>query len=267
MMMYVTRSDGSLWITLPGEHTSGHYSHIPFLMARAGSRIANALGMAVLPGVVAGAFDDRLTDALPGSFAYRCLDGADLEVISRDVDTLVDHRATHLAQMNRIAAGKRVRGDLRRWSRTSVTVSGGRLDNSAAHPDAGKIWSFGDHQQPLTDATLYRTPSAYLRLSVGREVFALDADETKPAELWVVSAAGPNTSTPNPKRLEHSLMLFEFFSEATPVIATCEEAEGRVTLATEYPSCSTPALASRAGGASRLAPPFVELCTGGGCCD
>ena len=264
MMYYATRSDRSLLVALPGLDRMGHYPHVTFLMARSGSAIAQALGLLPMPGVVAGAFDNRLTDAPTGGFVYRCLDGIDLEIDSGG--SAVDHRATHLARMDRIAPGKRLRGDLRRWSNSTIQVRGGRLDNAAAHPDAGKIWSFGNHAQPLTDATLYRSGAATVRLSAGSSVDSFSTYGDHTAELWVVSAAGPRSDAPNPKRLEHSHLLFEFLSDAEPIIPTCAAAEGRITLPTELP-CTSTAVASTRGGFTGVAPPHMDLCYGGGCCD
>lgn len=265
MMYYVRRSDGSVLVAVPGSHPLGHYPHVPFLMARSGSAVASALGLVPMPGVVAGAFDARLADASSNGFVFRCLEGVDIDIVAGDGTTVVDHRATHLAQMTRIAPGKRLRGDLRRWSPTTVTVRGGRLDNAAAHPDAGKVWTFGDYQQPLTDATLYSVPAANIRLSTGARVDTFTSNALAPAELWVVSSAGPRVDAPDPKRLEHSAILFEFLSGASAVIPTCAEAEGRITLATELP-CAVTTVASTRGGFTAAAPPHVELCYGGGDC-
>lgn len=263
MMGYISRTDGSILVALPGPHPMGHHSHAPFLMARTGSAVAGALGMTAMPGVVAGAFDDRLVDAPAGAFVFRCLEGCDVEISAGGADS-VANRATHLAQMYNIARGRRLRNDVRRWSQSTVTLRGGRLDNSAAHPDAGKIWSFGSHQQPLTDATLFTAAGATLRLSSGSRVSTYEAAGD---ELWVVSAAGQRTYAGNPKRLEHGVILFNYFADAEPVVtATCEEAEGRITLASELP-CTGGSLASRDGGVARNAPPYVELCYGGGWCD
>ena len=233
-------------------------------MARTGSAVATALGLTAMPGVVAGAFDDRLADAPSGAFVFRCLDGCDIEIDSGT--NAVDNQATHLAQMYRIAQGKRLRNDLRRWSNATVTLRGGRLDNSAAHPDAGKLWTFGSYQQPLTDATLYSAATATVRLAAGTTVTTYIADAGEMAELWVVSSAGPRTDIADPKRLDHGAILFQYFADAEPVTATCEQAEGRITLATELP-CSTDALASRHARASAAMPPYVDLCYGGGWCD
>lgn len=242
----------------------GHYSHVPFLMAPAGSAIAKALGLTAMPGVVAGAFDMTLADAPAGAFVYRCLDGADLEVTSADGTVAVDNRASQLAQMQAIAPGKRLRNNLGRWAQSTVSVEGGLLDNSAAHPDAGKVWSFGAHQQRLTDATIYSSPSALVRLNVGSRVASYLSDSAHPVDLWIVSAAAPRGDVPNPKRLEHGRLLFEYFADAEPITPTCETAEGRITFATEMP-CSE--ASAHVGGATvRVAPPYVDLCPGGGWC-
>jgi hypothetical protein len=263
MMGYVSRNDGSMLVAMPGHHPSGHYGHIPFLMARSGSAIATALGMTAMPGVQPGAFDDRLVNAPAGSFVYRCLDGIDIDVES-DGSSTVTNNATQLAQMNTIAKGKRLRNDLRRWSAATITLRGGRLDNSAAHPDAGKIWTLGSHRQALTDATLFTTNSATVRLSAGARVATYTASATESAELWVVSSTGPRTDIPDPKRLEHGAILFAYFADADPVVATCEEAEGRITLATEIPCAGGSASTARV--AATELPPYAELCYGGGWC-
>jgi hypothetical protein len=256
-----------LMVAMPGSHALGHYSHVPFLMARSGSAIAGALAMTPMPGVAAEAFDMSLVDTPSGAFVYRCLDGCDLEIVSASGAIAVANRATQVAQMQAIAPGKRLRSNLRRWAQATVTVQGGSLDNSAAHPDAGKIWSFGPYRQALTDATLYRSDAAAVRLMVDAQVLSFEVPATADAQLWVVSAAGPRTDPPNPKRLEHGRILFEYFDEATAVVPTCEEAEGRITLATELP-CATPTIASRRGGVAVMAPPYTEFCPGGGwCCE
>jgi hypothetical protein len=263
MMGYISRSDGSMLVAMPGHHPSGHYGHVPFLMARAGSAVATALGMTAMPGVQPGAFDVDLVNATAGSFVYRCLDGTDIDIDSDGTGAVINN-ATQLAQMTTIAKGKRLRNDLRRWSAATLTLRGGRLDNSAAHPDAGKIWTFGSHRQPLTDATLFTTNSATVRLSAGARVLSYTAGAAETAELWVVSSTGPRTDIPDPKRLEHGAILFAYFADAEPVVATCEEAEGRITLATEIPCGSGTATTSRVAGTEL--PPYAELCYGGGWC-
>jgi hypothetical protein len=264
MMGYITRSDRSVMVAMPGSHALGHYSHVPFLMARSGSAIATALGMTSMPGVAAGAFDMSLADAPSGAFVYRCLDGCDLEIVSANGAVAVDNRATQIAQMQAIAPGKRLRSNLRRWAQSTVTIQGGVLTNSAAHPDAGKTWSFGDFKQKLTDATLYRSDAATVRMAVDDRVLSFAVDAAAPAKLWIVSAAGPRTDPPNPKRLEHGRILFEYLDDAAAIVPTCDEAEGRITLATELPCAAQ--TASTRGGASITAPPYTEFCPGGGWC-
>jgi hypothetical protein len=262
MMGYITRTDRSMLIAMPGHHPMGHYGHVPFLMARTGTPIANALGMTPMPAVVPGAFDDRLANEPAGAFVFRCLEGCDIDV---EGGGAVDHRATQLAQMLQIAKGKRLRNDIRRWSNATVTLRGGRLDNSAAHPDAGKVWSFGSHKQALTDATLYTSSNAAVRLASGASVSVYRPAAGETSHLWVVSSAGPRMDLIDPKRLVHSEVLFQFFADAEPVVATCEEAEGRITMATELP-CTTES-ASAVTRVTRSMPPYVDMCPGGGWCD
>jgi hypothetical protein len=261
MMGFVKRSDSSLLVAMPGHHPMHHYVHVPFLMARAGSPVAAALGMTPMPGVVAGAFDDRLAAAAPGSFVFRCLDGTDIDITTGDRGNVaVANHASQLAQMHLIAPGKRLRGNLRRWAQATITLQGGRLDDSAAHPDAGKIWSFGQHQQRLTDAALYHSDRATIRVAIGSDVDTFAASGTDAAELWVISAAGPRTAMneSDPKRLDHGI-LFEYLHDATPVAAYCAEAEGYITPPSALP-CAPSAIASRSGGVAATAPPFAELC-------
>ena len=54
--------------------------------------------------------------------------------------------------MNRIAPDKRVRGNLEKWASSTISLRGGQIENSAAHPDAHKVWTFGNYRQRLTDA-------------------------------------------------------------------------------------------------------------------
>ena len=263
-MGYITRTDRSILVAMPGQDSMGHYPHAPFLMARTGSAVANALGLTSMPNVAPAAFDDKLVDAPSGAFVFRCLDGCDIEIDTGVAP--VENHATQLAQMYRIAKGKRLRNDVRRWSNATVTLRGGRLDNSSAHPDAGKVWSFGAHQQQLTDATVYTASAAAVRLSAGSTVNSYAATTSEAGELWVVSSAGPRSDVPNPKRLEHGAILFQYFADADAVTAICEEAEGRLTLATDLP-CATGAYASLTGAAAAAAPPHVDLCYGGGWCE
>ena len=262
MMGFVRRSDNSILVALPGHHTQAHYAHVPFLMARSGSAIAGALGLTRMPGVAAGAFDTELTSAPTDAFVYRCLDGLDLEVIPNSGGAAVDNQATQLAQMHLIAPGKRVRNNLRRWSSATVSLQGGHLANASAHPDAGKVFSFGSYQQPLTDAARYDVAGATLRVTSGTEVQTFSAGDGAAAELWVVSAAAAPSAASDPKRLEHGGILFEYLSDATPITAYSPDAEGRITMATELP-CAPGALASLGAGAARAYPPMVELCFNG----
>jgi hypothetical protein len=257
MMGFVERTDRSLMVALPGHPRMGHYSHASFLMARRGSAIASALGLAPMPGVVAGAFDQELANNRPEDFVFRCLDHTDIEIGSRTGTMAVDNQATQLAHMDRIAPGKGLRGNLRQWSQATVSLQGGRLVDAAAHPDAGKVWTFGSYSQRLTDAVSYHSSDARIRLGSGAEVRTF-SNERDHAELWVVSAAAAGAEAADPRRLEHGALVFEYLSDATPVTAYCAEAVGRA-VATELP-CTAPSVASLSGGVARAMPPFYELC-------
>ena len=45
MMTFVERTDRSFLVATPGQHALHHMTHVPFLMARKGSAVANALGL------------------------------------------------------------------------------------------------------------------------------------------------------------------------------------------------------------------------------
>ena len=259
MMGFVQRTDGSLIAVTPGHHAMQHFAHVPFAMARTGSRIAAELGMGPAPGVVAEAFDTMAAGAGPDDFVFLCLEHTSLEVAAQAGDVAVDNRADHLAQMHLIAPGKRMRGDLTRWSHATAALSGGRLVNSSAHPDAGKLWTIGTHQQPLTDAVNFEAGEATLRLTAGRDVRIFTPAEGETAELWFVSSAGPRIDQGNPKRLEHGELLSQFLVGAQPAIAECETATGRDVPATGLP-CGVPAFVSASGGAVAAFPPYMELC-------
>ena len=61
-----------------------------------------------------------------------------------------------MAHLHDIAPGKRLRGNVEKWASSTISLRGGKIENSAAHPDAGKVWSFGSYRQRLTDAVNYR---------------------------------------------------------------------------------------------------------------
>ena len=65
------------------------------------------------------------------------------------------NHADEMALMNRIAPNKRVRGNIEKWASSTVSLRGGRIENSEGHPDAHKVWTFGNYQQRMTDAVNY----------------------------------------------------------------------------------------------------------------
>ena len=259
MMGFVQRTDGSFLVATPGNTGHAHLTHQPFLMARAGSRVAQALNMAPARGVVPGAFDMRLANARPEGFVYRCLDNTAIDVVSGS-DPAVTNGSTQMAQLDTIAPGSRVRGNIEQWATSRVSLRGGRLEDSSAHPDAGRVWSFGGYQQRLTDAVNFEAATGTeIRLTAGAEARSFTAGAGSGEELWVISAAQAR-EVDTPTRLEHSVAAFDYLAEATPVIAECAEARGREVPLTELP-CTHPtsaALGLAAGG--RTWPPYSELC-------
>lgn len=260
MMAFVERRDRSFLVATPGE--DHHMSHVPFLMAHAGSPIAKALGMAPVSGVIPSAFDTALEGTRPADFVYLSLANTGVEIISGSADA-VANEASEMAQLQVIAPGKRVRGNLEKWASSTVSLRGGRLENSSAHPDAGKVWSFGSYRQRLTDAVNYRNidgRTTKVRLTSGSDVRSVTIGASEAAQLWVISSADPGTRMNNPTKLIHSELLFDYLVDARPVIAECPDATGREVPPTLLPfvkptSASLGLIASEA-----TMPPLTDFC-------
>ena len=258
MMGFIERQDRSFLVATPGQHH--HMTHVPFLMARAGSRIAKALQFAPVPGVSPEAFDTTLSGTRPEDFVFRSLNNTSLDVVSGLRDS-VTNEATELAQMNRIAPGKRVRGNVEKWASSTVSLRGGRIENSAAHPDAGRVWSFGGFTQRLTDAVNYRSEggaSTSIRLTSATDAQTVVLANGEKDDLWIFSAAAM-AAPGSPTRIEHSDLVFDYLVDATAVIAECPNATGRTVPATEVPFVG-PTSASMGLIASSMAPPDSWLC-------
>ena len=260
MMGFIERADRSFLVATPGQHGTHHMVHVPFLMARANTPIAKALGMTPLRGVVPAAFDTQLDGTTPSDFVFRNLENTSIEVLSGDRDA-VRNEASQMAELNRIAPGKRVRGNIEKWASTTVSLRGGRIENSAGHPDAGKTWRFGSYQQRLTDAVNYRSSGATtLRLTSATDARTFTVGNDGSADLWMVSAAVPEARDGNPNRLLHSELLFEYLVDAQPVFAECAEATGRVVPATELPYARPTSAGANSAAGGAMFPPLSEFC-------
>jgi hypothetical protein len=262
MMAFIERNDHSFLVATPGQMHIDHMTHVPFLMARAGSPIAKALGMVPARGVVPAAFDTEFEGANPSEYVYRNLSNTSIEVISGGTD-MVANDATEMAQLQKIAPGKRLRGNIERWASTTVSLRGGRLENSAAHPDAHKLWSFGAYQQRLTDAVNFRNAEnagTTIRLTSGTDsrTYTIAAGET--CELVLISAATPDARMNDPMRLVHSEVVFEYLVDAKPVIAECGEATGREVPSTELPFVTPTSASAGLIAGERAFPPMTDLC-------
>jgi hypothetical protein len=261
MMGFVEREDRSFLVATPGQ--SHHMTHTPFLMARKGSSIAKALEMAPAKGVVPGAFDTQLDGSAPSQFVYRRLDNSALDIVSGSEARVVNN-TTEMAQMSQISPGKRLRGNLEKWASSTISLRGGRIEDSSAHPDAGKVWAFGNYRQKLTDAVNFQAGgnvSTTIRLTGTSAVKTVTLPAGAREELWVISAVAPRmTEGGDPTMIEHSELLFEFMVDATTLVATCPDATGREVPATELPFV-TPTSASTGIVASESSmPPATELC-------
>lgn len=259
MMGFVGRTDGSFLVATPGQHPHAGVNHRPFLMARRGSRIAAALDMHPAIGVVPSAFDMRLSAERSDAFVYRCLENTSLDIVSGS-GSPVDNQSQQMVQMVKIAPGKRVRGDIERWAPTTASLRGGRLEDSAAHPDAGKIWSFGDFRQRLTDAVEFiGQRGTAVRLETGSEALTFESGGDA-ADLWMISAAAPSGGVKDPRVLQHSHVVFDYLVDAKPIVGRCAEATGREVPDTELP-CVHPSSASLGlPSAEMRMPPFTDLC-------
>jgi hypothetical protein len=262
MMTFMERADHSFLVATPGHHAFHHMTHTPFLMARKGSAIANALGMSAAPGVIPEAFDTRLIGTRPEDFVYRSLDNTALDIVSGPGDG-VTNEASEMALMNRIAPGKRVRGNVEKWASATVSLRGGRIENSSGHPDAGKVWAFGAYEQQLTDAVDFKNSagaSTTIRLTsaVDARSFTVPAGST--TDLWVFSAAQPGEGIGEPTMLEHSEVLFDYLVDADPVVATCAKATGRIAPATELPFVKPTSASNGVVASGAAMPPYSEFC-------
>ncbi len=261
LMGFVERRDRSFLVATPGD---GHHqaTHVPFLMARKSSTIARELGMIPVSGVVPAAFDTELVGTRPADFVYRSLLNTAIDVVSGSADRVVNE-GDQMAHLHQIAPGKRVRGNVEKWASSTIALRGGKIENSAAHPDAGKVWTFGGHRQRLTDAVNYRNlpgMSTTLRITSGTEAQTVTIDASQAEELWMISSAAMDERMNDSMALVHSEVLFQFLVDATPVMARCADATGRDVPATQLPfvkptSASNGLVASAAG-----APPFTDLC-------
>lgn len=262
MMAFIERNDHSFLVATPGQVHMNHMTHVPFLMAKAGSPIAKALGMAPARGVIPAAFDTEFEGSNPGDYVYRNLANTSIEVVSGTSDS-VANEATEMAQLQKIAPGKRVRGNIERWASTTVSLRGGRIENSSAHPDAHKLWSFGDYRQRLTDAVNFRNANhaaTTIRLTSGTDVRSYTVAAGETCDLVLISAATPDDRMNDPMRLVHSEVVFEYLVDAKPVVAECDEATGREVPPTELPFVTPTSASTGVIAAERSFPPFTDLC-------
>ena len=261
MMGFIERSDRSFLVATPGE-THHHLVHVPFLMARAGSPIAKAFGLTPAAGVIPEAFDTELVGTRPGDFVYLSLANTSIEVVSGTTDAVVNS-ATQMAQLQDIAPGKRVRGNLEKWALSTVSLRGGSIHNSSAHPDAGKVWSFGSYRQRLTDAVNYRNAegsSTTIRLTSAVDAKSVTIDPGETAELWVISSADFSNRMNNPMKLVHSELLFDYLVDAPAIPAECADATGRDVPATALPFVKPTSASNGLIASEATAPPLTDLC-------
>ncbi|MBY0493962.1 MAG: hypothetical protein K2Y23_07080 [Cyanobacteria bacterium] len=262
MMSFVERADRSFLVATPGNEGMHHMTHTPFLMARKGSAIAAAFDMTPAPGVVPEAFDTALIRSNPSQFVYRNLENTALDIVSGAIDK-VDNRADELGLMNRIAPNKRVRGNLEKWASSTVSIRGGKIENSAAHPDAHKVWTFGSYSQRLTDAVNFSNVGAVstsIRLTSAADARTFTAPAGEAVDLWVISAAQPGEDMGEPTTVEHSRVMFDYLVDATPVIATCAEATGRLVPPTELPFVKPTSASNGLVASAAVVPPWNDIC-------
>ena len=155
MMTFVERSDRSFLVATPGQHALHHMTHVPFLMARAGSaRSPRPSAWCRRQASCRRPSTPSSSTPTPAS-SSTAISTTPRSRSSRARRRGVESR-DQMAQLQKIAPGKRVRGNIEKWASTTVSLRGGRIENSPGHPDAGKVWSFGDYQQRLTDAVNFQ---------------------------------------------------------------------------------------------------------------
>lgn len=165
--------------------------------------------------------------------------------------------------MNRIAPGKRVRGNIEKWASSTVSLRGGVLSDSSGHPDAGKVWSFGNHRQRLTDAVNFNNEagaSTTIRLTSATDARSYTVGVGETTELWMFSAATMEARGGDPTRLAHSELLFDYLVDATPVLAECSDATGRAVLPTEVPFVNPTSASMGLVAGATVFPPDTEFC-------
>lgn len=261
MMTFMERADRSFLVATPGHHAFRHMTHTPFLMARKGSAVAQSLGMIAVPGVIPAAFDTALIGSNPADFVFLNLENTAVDIIS-GADTKVANEAHEMAILNEIAPGKRVRGNIEKWAASTISLRGGRIEDSSGHPDAGKIWAFGNYKQRLTDAVNFKNAvgsSTTIRLTSADNARSYTARAGESTELWVFSAAEPNGGV-EPTQLEHSEVLFDYLVDATPIIATCPDATGRKVPDTELPFAMGTSASMGVVAGRTMSPPLSEFC-------
>jgi hypothetical protein len=142
-------------------------------------------------------------------------------------------------------------------------LRGGRLENSAGHPDAHKVWSFGDYRQRLTDAvnfTNVNRSTSTIRLTSGTDARSYTVASGETCDLSMISAAAPEDRMNDPMRLVHSELVFEYLVDAQPVLAECPEATGRETPYTELPFVTPTSASAGIIASDRSFPPVSEFC-------
>ena len=81
----------------------------------------------------------------------------------------------------------------------------------------------------------YGDGATTIRLTSAVEAVSFTGVANAENQLWVISAATPGESVGEPTMLEHSEVLFDYLVDATPIVATCPDATGRIAPATELP--------------------------------
>jgi len=261
MMTFVERADRSFLVATPGHHAFHHMTHTPFLMARKGSAVAQALSMIPVMGVIPAAFDTSLIGSNPSEFVFLNLENTSVDIVT-GAETTVTNNAHEMALLNKIAPGKRVRGNVEKWATATVSLRGGRIEDSSGHPDAGKVWAFGNYKQRLTDAVNFKNnagAATTIRLTSAVEARSYTAPAGEATELWVFSAAEPNGGI-EPTQLEHSEVLFDYLVDAKAVVATCPEATGRKVPDTELPFAKGTSVSMGITASRTMSPPLSEFC-------
>ena len=202
----------------------------------------------------------------PTDFVYRYLDNTSLEIVSGTSDARHQpgHRDGADAERSRRASACAATSRSGRRPPCRFAAAGSRTP--PAHPDAGKVWSFGSYQpaadrcRELHERRRRRTTIRLTSAADAQDVHGRRPGET--ADLWVIQRGDAGRAQRQPDAGSSTARCCSTTSwTPQPVVAECPEATGREVPATELPFVQPDQrqhAASSASGATY--PPLTDFC-------